>query len=52
VFHLGAFAMTGIFFWKWILVDAMLLVFLLRGKRLATLKLFTPACSRYRSWRS
>ena len=42
VFHLGAFAMTGIFFWKWILVDAMLLVFLLRGKRLATLKLFTP----------
>jgi hypothetical protein len=42
-FHLGAFAMTGIFFWKWILVDAMLLVYLLRGRRLARLAIFTPA---------
>lgn len=42
-FHLGAFAMTGIFFWKWILVDAMFLVYLLRGHRLARLAMFTPA---------
>jgi hypothetical protein len=42
-FHLGAFAMTGIFFWKWMLVDAMLLVYLLRGQRLARLAIFTPS---------
>lgn len=41
-FHLGAFAMTGIFFWKWILVDAILLVYLLRDHRLARLPIFTP----------
>ena len=41
-FHLGAFAMTGIFFWKWMLVDAMLLVYLLRGHRLARLQIFSP----------
>jgi len=41
-FHLGAFAMTGIFFWKWMLVDAMLLTYLLGGHRLAQLQLFTP----------
>ena len=43
VFHLGAFAMTGIFFWKWILVDAMLLAYLLRGDRLTRLSIFRPA---------
>jgi hypothetical protein len=43
VFHLGAFAMTGIFFWKWILIDAMLLTYLLRGGRLARLSIFRPA---------
>lgn len=42
VFHLGALAMTGIFFWKWILVEAMLLAFLLHGRRLARLPVFTP----------
>jgi hypothetical protein len=41
-FHLGAFAMTGIFFWKWILVDAMLLTYLLTGHRLVRLSMFTP----------
>jgi hypothetical protein len=41
-FHLGAFAMTGIFFWKWILVEAMLLVYLLRGDRVTRLSIFTP----------
>jgi hypothetical protein len=41
-FHLGAFAMTGIFFWKWILVDAMLLTYLLTSHRLARLSMFTP----------
>ena len=40
-FHLGAFAMTGIFFWKWMLVDAMLLTYLLTGHRLARLSIFT-----------
>ena len=34
--------MTGIFFWKWILVDAMVLAFLLTGHRLARLSIFTP----------
>jgi hypothetical protein len=42
-FHLGAFAMTGIFFWKWMLVDAMLLIYLLRGRRLQRLAIFTPS---------
>jgi hypothetical protein len=41
-FHLGAFAMTGIFFWKWIVVDAMLVIYLLRGRRLTLLPIFTP----------
>ena len=41
-FHLGAFAMTGIFFWKWIVVDAMLLGYLLKGQRLTRLPIFTP----------
>jgi hypothetical protein len=43
IFHLGAFAITGIFFWKWILCDAFLLAYLLRGQRLARLLIFTPA---------
>ena len=42
-FHLGAFALTGIFFWKWIAVDAFLLIYLLRGRRLVRLDIFTPA---------
>ncbi|HEX6048568.1 MAG TPA: hypothetical protein VFZ21_04845 [Gemmatimonadaceae bacterium] len=42
VFHLGAFALTGIFFWKWILIEAMLLVYLLHGNRLARISIFTP----------
>src|SRR5687768_7170229 len=41
-FHLGAFALTGIFFWKWILIEAMLLAYLLRDHRLARLPIFTP----------
>ena len=42
-FHLGAFALTGIFFWKWIVIDGMLLVYLLRDHRLARLPIFTPS---------
>ena len=42
-FHTAAFAMTGIFFWKWMLVDACLLGYLLRRHRLARLSFFTPA---------
>ena len=41
-FHLGAFALTGIFFWKWIVVEAMLLVYLMRDHRLVRLSIFTP----------
>ena len=39
-FHLGAFALTGILFWKWILVDVALLAFLLREGRLGRLRIF------------
>ena len=39
-FHLGAVALTGIFFWKWILVDAAFLAFLLRGRRIDRLRIF------------
>jgi hypothetical protein len=42
-FHLGAFALTGIFFWKWILIDAAFLTFLLQGRRVAHLRIFSPA---------
>ncbi len=42
LFHLGAFAMTGIFFWKWILVDAMLVAYLLRDRHIVRLAIFTP----------
>ncbi|HSJ62554.1 MAG TPA: hypothetical protein VK922_01490 [Gemmatimonadaceae bacterium] len=42
-FHLGAFALTGIFFWKWIGVDLAFLVFLLRGRRITRLWIFSPA---------
>ena len=41
-FHLGAFALTGIFFWKWIVVDAFLLVYVVRGVRKVELPIFTP----------
>jgi hypothetical protein len=41
-FHLGAFALTGIFFWKWILIDAMLLAYLVRDHRPVRLPIFTP----------
>jgi hypothetical protein len=42
-FHLGAFALTGIFFWKWIGVDLAFLAFLLRGRRITRLRVFSPA---------
>ena len=41
-FHLVAFALSGIFFWKWILVEIAFLTFLLRGRRLDRLAFFTP----------
>jgi hypothetical protein len=34
--------MTGIFFWKWILIDAMFVAYLLPGDRLVRLSIFTP----------
>jgi hypothetical protein len=43
LFHIGVFAMTGIAFWKWVMADAFLLVYLLRGERLARVTFFTPA---------
>jgi hypothetical protein len=42
-FHLGAFALTGIFFWKWILIDVSFLLFLFQGRRLTRLRIFSPA---------
>ena len=42
-FHLGALALTGIFFWKWILIDVAFLTFLLAGRRVARLRIFSPA---------
>ncbi len=41
IFHVAAFAMTGIFFWKWMLVEAMLLALLLRRSPLASPDFFT-----------
>jgi hypothetical protein len=41
--HLGAFALTGIFFWKWILIDVAFLLFLFHGRRLTRLGIFSPA---------
>jgi hypothetical protein len=43
VFHIVAFAMTGFWFWRWILADACLVAFLFGRSRLARLDLFTPA---------
>lgn len=42
VFHTGVFLFSGIFFWKWMLVEAGLLVFFLHGGRIRRLPLFTP----------
>lgn len=42
-FHLGVLAMTGIFFWKWILADGCLLAFVLHRSRGAVSPFFTPA---------
>lgn len=43
LFHTSVFAMTGICFWKWVMADAFLLLYLLRGERLARLTFFAPA---------
>lgn len=40
VFHLGVLGLTGIFFWKWILFEVMLLVVLLRGRLISRLPIF------------
>jgi hypothetical protein len=42
-FHVAAFALTGILFWKWILVEMAFLAFLLWGGRVSRLQLFSPA---------
>lgn len=39
--HVGAFALTGIFFWKWILIDLAFLTFLLYGRRVQRLRIFS-----------
>jgi hypothetical protein len=41
LFHTGIFLETGIFFWKWMLVEVSLLVFLLRKRLDKTLPIFT-----------
>ena len=41
LFHLGVFAMSGIFFWKWVLLDALILTLFLRNKRFRALPIFT-----------
>jgi hypothetical protein len=41
VFHSAVFALTGIFFWKWMIVEAGLLVFLLGRQRIDRLGIFT-----------
>ncbi len=40
-FHLGVMALTGIFFWRWIVLEVALLAFLLRHRLLASLPTFT-----------
>jgi hypothetical protein len=42
-FHLVTFALTGIFFWKWIAVELSLLTYLAQNGRLARLMIFTPS---------
>jgi hypothetical protein len=39
--HVGAFALTGIFFWKWILIDLAFLTFLLHRRRVERLRIFS-----------
>ena len=41
-FHTGVFLASGIFFWKWMLVEVGLLVYLQRGDRISRLGFFTP----------
>jgi hypothetical protein len=43
VFHVGVFAMTGIFLWKWVLVHAMVIAFVFRIHRRGGLRVFGPA---------
>jgi len=43
VFHTGAFLLSGILFWKWMLVEVALLAFLTRGRRIDRLEFFTPS---------
>lgn len=41
VFHVNVFALTGIFFWKWMAFEAALLAFLLRDRLMDVLPIFT-----------
>ena len=41
VFHVNVFALTGIFFWKWMAFEAVLLAFLLRDRLIDVLPIFT-----------
>lgn len=42
-FHAGVFGMSGICFWMWITMDALLAIFLWRRERARVFELFTPA---------
>lgn len=45
LFHLGVLALSGIFFWKWILLESALLAFLFAGRRWASISIFSGAHS-------
>ncbi len=42
-FHLGVFALSGILFWKWIVLEVGLLIFMLQSKTAKKLPFFNPA---------
>ena len=41
LFHFGIFAMSGIFFWKWVLLDAAVLILFLKDKQIQSLPIFS-----------
>ncbi len=43
LFHLGIFAISGFFFWPWIIIEAVLLFMLFRGEPALRAALFRPA---------
>ena len=41
LFHLGVFTLSGIFFWKWILLDVMTLILFLKNRYFQSLPIFS-----------